>query len=122
MIEWKDETSYSQGERIGEVEPRTWAATVAGIRVGVTRYMRIENEWFLSCRDLGFPSGDRALGPDLELARGKALELVSERARERYDQLERFLDAIGRLTYFDPGLNRDVSPGDPRYDASKVSQ
>lgn len=48
MSEWKDDTSYSQGQR-GKVPPSTWVLTVAGRRIVVTRRWGVDGTWFLLC-------------------------------------------------------------------------
>lgn len=51
-IEWKDATSYSQGQR-GKVEPLSWECYVNGIRVWVSQgHIAYRGEWVVSCREL----------------------------------------------------------------------
>lgn len=104
MIEWKDETSYSRGER-GEVEPRTWIALIHGVSITVTRYVHDRTQWWLDCRDLDISY--RVLGSDLELSRADALALVHRAAREKATQLQALLAAIADETAEDAGDQPD---------------
>jgi len=52
-IEWKDATSYSQGER-GKIEPTGWETTVSGVRVLVTKgHVAYRGTWIMNCHELG---------------------------------------------------------------------
>lgn len=49
-MRWKDTTSYSQGEKRGKVEPRTWEAKIGTVTVTVTKYLGYGDEWVAHCR------------------------------------------------------------------------
>lgn len=47
-MEWKDETSYRQGDT--DRTPKTWVLGVAGLRIVVSRHIHFApDEWVLTC-------------------------------------------------------------------------
>ena len=50
MVEWKDATSYSQGDK--ERIPRSWKAQIGRFILTVHRYAGCGGVWFASCHGL----------------------------------------------------------------------
>ncbi len=50
--QWKDESSYSRGER-GRVEPSVWVLSLPTTRISVHRHIHRPGKWLLTCRRLG---------------------------------------------------------------------
>lgn len=75
MGEWKDQTSYSQGERARGVEPRVWALGEHPLAVIVQRLHWVPGRWFLRFDPLGiFDHPLEAL--DADAAREEAVRVM----------------------------------------------
>jgi len=70
MIEWKDETMYSQGEK--ERVPRVWSTRAGKFRISVHRHIHYPpSQWLLSCEGL---FRNVALRPeDIDKAKSQAI-------------------------------------------------
>lgn len=94
-IEWKDATSYSQGER-GKIAPRAWESRIEGIRIRVTcGHIYYPGEWIMTNDDLGFDKKSLGLTSEMPLTDvfSKALELSSAEAKRRAHSLIEFARA-----------------------------
>jgi len=75
MLEWKDTTSYSRGDK--ERIPRILEIKVEGLRIVVHRIIHYP-EWYVSCYDLNIE--DRCLYvDDLYEAKIKAIDIILEK-------------------------------------------
>lgn len=80
--EWKDATSYSQGER-GKVEPRAWEIKTSAVRITVVRgHLTNPGYWVVHCYELGMNTVDLKLpiSVDVETAKYAAINLVENKA------------------------------------------
>ena len=73
-FEYKDETSYSRGER-GNIPPRILATTINGIRIVIHRHRCYPDTWLLSCSRLDIDNKDLNTN-DFEKAEEKAKEII----------------------------------------------
>lgn len=82
---WRDETSYSRGER-GVAEPRVLETYVGTLCISVHRYLHLEDVWYVTCHDVGVSM--RALSAtDLEAAKHEAVGVVREAVGVVRDQV-----------------------------------
>ena len=88
MGEWKDETSYSRGER-GKVEPQILVKTINGVRVIIHRHIYYKDTWLLSCNELNIDNKNLDTN-DFEVAKEKAKEVLINKV----DQLVKFKDEV----------------------------
>lgn len=96
-IEWKDATSYSQGER-GKRVPDAWECTVSGVRVWIgSNHRYYPGEWVMHCHRLGIDT--RQVGPASALsdedARHEALKIAAREASRKARDLDEFVAACG---------------------------
>lgn len=94
-IQWKDATSYSQGQR-GKIEPNAWECNLSGVRVWVgSGHRYFPNEWVMHCHSLDIES--RQIGPTAALsdadARHEALRIAASEASRRATNLLDFASA-----------------------------
>ena len=73
-FEYKDETSYSRGER-GNVPPRILATTINGIRIVIHRHRDYPDTWLLSSGRLNIDNKNLNTN-DFEKAEEKAKEVI----------------------------------------------
>lgn len=112
-VQWKDATSYSQGER-GTVPPRSWAATFGDVKVLImSGHTFHKPNWVMKCERI---SGDQLVeiarpGTDLAEVKATALTVVETALREKiaYLQASHLLiarakgsDAIAAITALEP--------------------
>lgn len=93
MPEWKDATTYSQGER-GKKEPSSWETVIAGVRVWVSKaHIGYPETWVVTCREIDVVTKAIANAEDLtpEEARGEALETVAHAAYQKAKKLQAFV-------------------------------
>lgn len=90
-IEWKDATSYSQGQR-GKIEPNSFEAKVCGVTVWVSRGHRYYPEfWVMNCHILDIKeSVVGASSWTAEAAQVEALRLAAKAARDLARKLTNF--------------------------------
>jgi len=71
--EWKDITSFSQGEK--DRTPRTWQIQVGRVRVVVTRHIHYSpTAWLLRCENFGIE--EVLASSDIEDAKKEALATI----------------------------------------------
>jgi len=95
MAEWKDATSYSQGQR-GKIDPNSWETTIANIQVWVSRgHIYNPETWVVTSRELGVDAKPIANTADLtkDQALAEALETVAGIAYQRAKKLDHFARA-----------------------------
>lgn len=85
MIEWKDATNYSHGER-GRIEPNSWECRIEGIRVWVSKgHTYYPNEWIMHCGELGLR--EKRIGPSFVMsandAQCEALKIAAKAAANK---------------------------------------
>lgn len=90
-IEWKDATSYSQGQR-GKIEPKSWRTTINGVSVWVSKGHRYYPDfWIMNCHALGMEEEQvGASSWDAENAQAEALRMASKAARDLARKLTNF--------------------------------
>ena len=77
-MEWKDATSYSQGQR-GKKEPTAWSVKSGQVGIYVTcGHIYYPSEWIMSCYAIGLKEV-RLMVDTKEDAQKKAIEIVIER-------------------------------------------
>src|SRR5690606_41821688 len=77
-VEWKDATSYSQGQR-GKIAPDAWECTVADVRVWVgSGHRYYPGEWVMHCHTLGMEA--IRIGPASALSEKEAQQAALTRA------------------------------------------
>lgn len=93
MTEWRDCTSYRQGERLAGAEPRAWTASLGRTRMTVVKgHLANPDRWTLHCapwfdtHDMGIPATEPA-----ERAQSLAVKLVGA-------ELGRAMTALDQLT------------------------
>lgn len=86
MIGWKDESSYSRGER-GTREPSVWSLDSKAIRLRVHRLHGVEGLWFLSCYGLALENCQLD-AIEIEPAKQEALVRMHRRALYFAEQLD----------------------------------
>lgn len=94
-IEWKDATSYSQGQR-GKIEPNAWECAVSGVRVWVgSGHRYYPDEWVMHCYSLDIEA--KRIGPTAALsdadAQCEALRIAASEASRRATNLIDFAAA-----------------------------
>ena len=78
MLEWRDKTSYSRGDK--ERKPRIWELKVGGLRIVIHRIIHYP-EWYVSCYDLSIE--DNCLyTDDLEEAKAIGIKTIIDRIEE----------------------------------------
>jgi hypothetical protein len=95
LTEWKDATSYRQGER-GKKKPTAWETTIAGYRVWVScQHLHYPDRWVWTCRDLGVTE-PKVIGSLIdfptETAQSRALMAAREVAASKISKLKEFID------------------------------
>lgn len=96
MIEWKDATSYSRGER-GSKPPTAWEATIEGARIFVMcGHISHKGEWVVRCDMLGIDLEHLGAVDEMtaEGAREDAVKFVVRAAERRLDHLKRLVDRL----------------------------
>lgn len=96
-MEWKDATSYRQGERQQKPppEPRQWEARFGDIRISVHRVHRVDG-WFLSCYQLGIDRRMLSVPTDsAEEAKQVAAVRLTEELQDRIEQYGKIVQALG---------------------------
>lgn len=90
-IEWKDATSYSQGQR-GKIDPNAWECTVKGVRVWVgSGHRHYPDEWVMHCPELGMDAA--RVGPTSALTANDAKQAaLTQAAREASRKVSRLID------------------------------
>tara|TARA_R110000764_G_scaffold164200_1_gene251270 strand:- start:239 stop:550 length:312 start_codon:yes stop_codon:yes gene_type:complete len=81
-MNWKDATSYSQGQR-GKAAQTAWKADFEGVIVWVScGHIDYRGSWVMRCRELGIDLErlEVADGASSELARDKAIETACHKA------------------------------------------
>lgn len=85
-FEWRDKTSYAQGER-GKVPPTTWVMGLdLCMDVVVHRWIYDPEKWFLSCTALNIDKQPLD-SLDVEYARMEALEILEHHVDRLHDAL-----------------------------------
>lgn len=95
-IEWKDATSYSQGER-GKIEPTAWECTVLGARIWIScGHLHYPGEWIINCSAIGFDQKRIGALADVsaEAAQAKALQMAGAKARSLAKTLTDFANLV----------------------------
>lgn len=77
--QWKDTTSYRQGER-GKVEPSSWSLTGTHVQITVHRYIGCGDAWFVTCPQARIETS-MIDGPTIDAAKEQALHKVRDRLR-----------------------------------------
>lgn len=95
-IDWKDATSYSQGQR-GRIDPTAWECVIEGIRVWIScdhRYY--PGKWVVKCHHLAIDCQQIGETDDLSAnqARALALGFISAAARKQAGTLEKLASRI----------------------------
>lgn len=85
MTEWKDATSYSQGQS-GKIAPNAWECRIGGIRIWVgSGHRSYPGEWVMHCHELGI--SEKRIGPTSSLsdhdARNEALKIAGSEASRK---------------------------------------
>lgn len=84
---WKDETSYSQGDK--ERIPRTWTARAGGLILTISRHVHLPPDaWVGYCRQLGIEQQLR--GTTKREAQKELIFIVEQRLRELLRSLKAF--------------------------------
>jgi len=80
--EWVDTTSYRQGERVGQVEPRSWSLGTGNLsQLRVHQHIGEPGTWFLTCFALGIEQRP-LLSKDIKDAQAEALVYVAARVKD----------------------------------------
>lgn len=80
--EWKDATSYRQGER-GKIEPRSWKMCIGEWRIWIScGHVYYPGEWIVTCRAIDISKHRLGMIADMSTqdARRLALVVVREKA------------------------------------------
>jgi hypothetical protein len=95
MADWKDGTSYSQGQR-GVKAPTAWETTIGGMRIFITKAHRsYPGDWVMNCRDIDlneFKIGDESAS-EISMKRA-AIDICGRRIREKIAGLEKAYTAL----------------------------
>lgn len=86
MLEWKDRTSYSRGDK--ERIPSIWELEVEGLKIVVHKIIHYP-EWYLSCYDLHIEK-QCLYTEDVEEAKAEGLKIIIE----KIEQLKKAKDAL----------------------------
>lgn len=95
-VVWKDETSYSQGER-GHKAPDAWGAEIGGVKVFLTTgHIMARGDWVCHIREFGIDTHVLAKGKDLteEQAKNALLNMLVELAGKKIAQLQGVLATV----------------------------
>ena len=84
MIDWKDITSYSKGQR-GKVEPSVLEAEIEDVAIRIHRHIHYPETWLLTCYDMNIEK-EILYTNDFEKAERKAMKIIFNRL-ERYKKL-----------------------------------
>lgn len=88
-IEWKDVTSYSQGQR-EKIEPTAWECRIEGIRIWVScGHIYYPGQWIMNCDALDIDKKHLAATGEIPVSAvlAKALRIAGITARERSERL-----------------------------------
>ena len=81
-MNWKDSTSYSQGQR-GVAPQTSWSTSLDGINIFVTcGHVAYRGSWVIRCHELGIDLAQLDVPDDAssEVARDKAIEVAWDKA------------------------------------------
>jgi hypothetical protein len=95
-IQWKDATSYSQGQR-GTINPTAWECSFAGVRIWVScGHIYYPGEWVMNCDALDLDKRRLGLAFEMPVSEvfAKALALAASEAKKRARDLIEFARAI----------------------------
>lgn len=95
-IEWKDATSYSQGER-GKRPPSSWECEIAGFRVWISsRHVAYPDSWVMTCRDMGLDVHylGESEGVPAEQAQKQAINFAAKIAQGRVNKMLAFISLV----------------------------
>ncbi|MEE9366754.1 MAG: hypothetical protein V3W44_08715 [Dehalococcoidales bacterium] len=88
--EWKDTSSYSQGDT--ERIPKMWTLVLGSLRIIVHRHIHYDpDQWLLSCNELGFATC-LLTEKDISKARNEALSYVKSRLARWLGDVEGFIE------------------------------
>lgn len=83
-MEWKDATTYSQGQR-GAKEPTSWEVGSGRVSVWVSKgHLHHPDEWVVTCHALGMEAVSTGLGceVDKDTVKHCALNMAESEARK----------------------------------------
>ena len=86
---WKDETVYSQSDKVRE--PRTWTIKSGNLAVTVTRKVYDPGAWYAICHALGIER--RLADTDLPQAKRAAKALVASKIAKLAAEFEQIKEA-----------------------------
>jgi hypothetical protein len=92
MAEWKDATSYRQGDRASGRQPNAWRISDGNVSIWVGKgSIYNPGKWTMHCRAVGMDTVSLVLDADQpkEIAQDLALVKAANRAREIAKQIER---------------------------------
>lgn len=93
MIDWKDVTSYSRGQK-GKVEPSILEAEIEEVAIKIHRHIHYPETWLLTCHDMNIEK-EILYTNDFKKAERKAMKILSSRL-ERYEKLSnKLLELLG---------------------------
>lgn len=92
-LNWQDETTYGRGQR-GNIAPRTWGLTLAGIQIIVTQHIKYGNQWTLYCPVLDYKTNKGLGTEDVEEAKDRAVRIILDAAEKRRDNLNSLIDIL----------------------------
>ena len=95
MTDWKDATTYAQGER-GNKSPNAWDIEICGIRIFITKnHIHFRPDWAMLSREtFDTPIKIADANAPLELVKIAAVSCVEGKLRFKADRYANAADAI----------------------------